>query len=256
MNVKNKKILLIISIILILMIICIILIINSNRNSTQENMEENIYQSKQINEIIEENNVSEEEKNEINILKQDIGITGNTDLYEIQKDNYNTKVIAIKPSIKYKIAFSGMIKGKKPEISEVDGIINKNHPRYAGIWIESNSKSKFMELLNSYTKSQYEIDETGYLRLKNKTSQNDNDKIIENIINGNKLYIISMSNTCYIIDDVTGEILDYCFEELDRYQTYEYFEDEDKMIIFVTENKYNLLDNKNIFDSILKLMSK
>ena len=83
---------------------------------------------------------------------------------------------------------------------------------------------------------------------------NDYDKKIINIINGNKLYILDVNSVCYIVDDITGEILDYNFENMDKYQTYEYFEDNDKMIIFINENKSNQLDDKEIFESVINLL--
>ena len=61
-------------------------------------------------------------------------------------------------------------------------------------------------------------------------------------------------SVCYIVDNLTGEIWDYNFENMDKYQTYEYFEDNDKMIIFITENTNNLLSNSDIFNSIIELM--
>ena len=79
------------------------------------------------------------------------------------------------------------------------------------------------------------------------------DKKIEEIINGNKLYIIDISSTCYIVDEITGEILDYNFEDMDEYQTYQYFEDGDKKIIFITENQNNQLTVKEIIESVIEL---
>ncbi len=96
----------------------------------------------------------------------------------------------------------------------------------------------------------------GYLRIRESKVENENDKKIQQAISGNKLYIIDISSTCYIVDDITGEILDYCFEKLDKHQTYEYFSDLDKYIIFITENKDNLLKNSEILDSVLALFEE
>ena len=60
--------------------------------------------------------------------------------------------------------------------------------------------------------------------------------------NGDKIYSITISSKCYIVDEITGEIQDYSFEDMDEYQTYEYFEDEEKMIICITENINKQLD--------------
>ena len=38
--------------------------------------------------------------------------------------------------------------------------------------------------------------------------------------------------------------MDFNFEKLDRYQTYEYFKDNNNCIIFITENSNKLLEEK------------
>ena len=198
----------------------------------------------------EESQISSEKKTEI---IEETGKQGDSDLYEIQEGEDNIKIATIKSSVKYKVAFAGMIKNKAPEKEELDDILEKNHPKYAGIWIKSESQSEFLKYISSVTKSEYEINENGYLKIKNKKNQNEYDKKIEEIINGNKLYIIDISSTCYIVDEITGEILDYNFEDMDEYQTYQYFEDGDKKIIFITENLNNQLTVKEIIESVIEL---
>lgn len=198
----------------------------------------------------EESQISDEEKTEI---IEETGKQGDYDLYEIQEGEDSVKIATIKSSVKYKVAFAGMIKNKVPEKEELDDLLEKNHPKYAGIWIKSESQSEFLKYISSVTKSEYEINENGYLKIKNKKNQNEYDKKIEEIINGNKLYIIDISSTCYIVDEITGEILDYNFEDMDEYQTYQYFEDGDKKIIFITENQNNQLTVKEIIESVIEL---
>lgn len=255
MKMKNIKVYIGVIIIIAILIIGLLFFRIKKDNKEKNDIENNVYQNISINEIIsEENNISEYEKVEINQLKQNVGITGNSELYEVQEDFYNTKVVTVKSSVKYKVAFSGMIKNGEPEIKELDNITKENHPKYAGIWIYENDRETFLNLLKNVTKSDYKIDEDGYLRILDKNNQNDNDKKLEKIIKGSKLYIIRISSTCYIVDDVTGEILDYNFENIDKYQTYEYFEDDDKMIIFITENKNEQLKDDNIINSVINLL--
>lgn len=102
-------------------------------------------------------------------------------------------------------------------------------------------------------KSKYKISEKGYLTISEKKSSKE-DNEIEKIINGNKQYIIGISGINYYIDALTGEAVDNPFEELDKYQTYAYCQDEDKMVIFITENKSKALQNSEIFESVLELM--
>ena len=148
-----------------------------------------------------------------------------------------------------------MIKNAKPEFNELEEIFENKFPKENGIWIEENSRNSFLDLLrnNENIKSEYYINEKGYLKIKNKNSQTDADNKIENSINGNKQFIIDISSVCYIIDDVTGEILDYNFENLDKYQTYEYFEDDNKMLVFISENKHNKLNKNDIIQSVINL---
>lgn len=230
--------------IIIILVIIIAIIFVVNRNTSKEKL---------IQEIEKTENLSDEEKNKIDEVKQETGKTGEAEIYEID-NSYNTKVAVVKTSIKYKVAFAGMIKNDKPEISELDNIIDQNHPEYAGIWIYEKDREQFLEYLELVTNSKYAIDENGYLRIKNKDNQNSNDKKIEKIINGNKLCIISISSLCYIVDEITGEILDYTFENIDKYQTYEYFEDNDKKIIFMTENRSGQLEEKEIINSVIDLL--
>lgn len=255
MKINRKKV--IICIIICILIISVIVIYNikkENDNNSNENVkqEENTeIEIKITSSTQEENKIPDEEKKEI---IEETGKQGDSDLYEIQEGQDNIKIATIKSSVKYKVAFAGMIKNKASKKEELDEIIEKNHPQYAGIWIKGENQKKFLDYISSVTKSEYEINENGYLKIKNKKKQNDYDKKIEEIINGNKLYIIDISSTCYIVDEITGEILDYNFEDMDEYQTYQYFEDGDKKIVFITENKNNQLTDKEIIESVIDLL--
>lgn len=266
----NKKIIIII-LVLIILIGTIFFIKRKEINNQKE--ENNIHESNSVNneileentskepnsikeEILKEENITEEQKEEIEEAKKDTGKTGETNLYEIQEGYGNVKIATIKPSIKYKVAFAGMIKKSLPSMKELDSIIENNHPEYAGIYVDKSDKKAFLKYLENTTLSKYSIDNNGYLRITNKDKQNENDKKIEKAINGEKLYIISISSVCYIVDEITGEILDYSFEELDKYQTYEYFEDENKMLIFITENKNKQLSSSEIINSVIGLISQ
>lgn len=220
---------------------------NTENTENTENVEKEIQITTSTQ---EESQISSEKKTEI---IEETGKQGDSDLYEIQEGEDNIKIATIKSSVKYKVAFAGMIKNKVPEKEELDDLLEKNHPKYVGIWIKSESQSEFLKYISSVTKSEYEINENGYLKIKNKKNQNEYDKKIEEIINGNKLYIIDISSTCYIVDEITGEILDYNFEDMDEYQTYQYFEDGDKKIIFITENQNNQLTVKEIIESVIEL---
>ena len=188
---------------------------NTENTENTENVEKEIQITTSTQ---EESQISSEKKTEI---IEETGKQGDSDLYEIQEGEDNIKIATIKSSVKYKVAFAGMIKNKVPKKEELDDLLEKNHPKYAGIWIKSESQSEFLKYISSVTKSKYEINENG--------------------------------STCYIVDEITGEILDYNFEDMDEYQTYQYFEDGDKKIIFITENQNNQLTVKEIIESVIEL---
>ena len=148
-----------------------------------------------------------------------------------------------------------MIKKSKPTFNELDQILQQKLPKYSGIWIEQNSRDNLLKLFNNSekTNSKYSVSSEGYLEIIQKNSQTDYDKKIENAIKGKKQYILDISSVCYIVDEVTGEILDYNFENMDKYQTYEHFEDGDKSIIFINQNTNNQLKDSEIINSIMEI---
>lgn len=264
---NNKKIVLIIAILVLIIVITSGIIFRKEepQNVSQEGGQENLDVSEELTNgeteeiekkeipIVNEEKQPEETIDEINTIKDNSGKTGDTNLYEVQESYNNTKIVTIKSSVKYKIAFSGIIKNNTPKISEADNILEKNHPKYAGIWVYEKDRENLLNMLKEITNSDYKIDENGYLKIVSKNNQNENDKKIEQAIKSEKLYVITISSTCYIVDEVTGEVLDYNFEKLDRYQTYEYFQDGDKMIIFITENAKKQMTQKEILQSVIDM---
>lgn len=195
-----------------------------------------------------------EEEQKIDNLKDETGAIGDSTIYETQKDSYDGReVLTVKPSIKYKVAFAGMIKKAIPTFEELDSIYQENYVAKNGIWIEKDSKEAMMKILNDKEifQSQYAINEEGYVIVEKENQANEKDKRLQAAIRGKKQYLISISSICYIVDNITGEILDYSFEDMDKYQIYEYFEDGNKDILFITENKENQLSKEEIINSIL-----
>lgn len=249
MKIKNKKV--IILVVLLIMFVAILVLL-FNKRIQKDNNQNNF---EQYGEQVDKNQIEYQPDVTVEEIKNEIGATGNTDIYEVEQEYDGRNILAVKPSIKYKVAFAGMIKNAKPSMSELDNIIEEKLPHKTGIWVEEKSRDKILEIFNDgNVNSKYLIDDDGYLKIDRKNNQNENDKKIEKIIKGKKQYILDISSVCYIVDDITGEILDYNFENMDKYQTYEYFEDGDKSIVFVTENSTNVLTNLEIFESIIKLL--
>lgn len=186
-------------------------------------------------------------------LKEEYGMSGNDDLYDVQTEYDGRQVLKVKATENFKVAFAGLVNGTKNSIENSSEIFENEYPTENGIWIEKNSREKIEKYLNENMKSKYKINEKGYLTISEKKSSKE-DNEIEKIINGNKQYLIGISGTNYYIDALAGEAVDNPFEELDKYQTYAYCQDEDKMVIFITENKSKALQNSEIFESVLALM--
>ena len=110
---------------------------NDNKENT-ENVEKEIQITTSTQ---EESQISSEKKTEI---IEETGKQGDSDLYEIQEGEDNIKIATIKSSVKYKVAFAGMIKNRVPEKEELDDVLEETHPKYAGIWIKSESQSEFL----------------------------------------------------------------------------------------------------------------
>ena len=107
-----------------------------------------------------------------------------------------------------------------------------------------------MNLLHSTTQNTYSINSDGYLSYDDNSNSNEIDKKIQEIINSNNLYIISMKGTCYVADEISGEIVEYPFEQMDPYQTCEFYEKDNKKIFVTTTNKENKLSSEEILMAI------
>lgn len=186
----------------------------------------------------------------VNELKQEIGITGKNELYEIKIEYDGNKVLNIKPEIQYKIAFAGIVTQTLPKIEEIDSIYKNNYPLNSGIWIETNSRTRFLEIIKENTNNEYTITDDGFLKIKNESNPNDEDKALKNLIFGKNKYIIIISGIYYEADQVTGKILDNYYEELDPYQASKIVENDNDVIIFLTTNKEKNFTSKEILNEL------
>ena len=244
----------------ILILVIIVLLIICNLNKVEDNEESvhnttNIVEDQIEDEKVIENTISTEDP-EIEELKQEYNITGENEIYKVETESDGRKVINVKPSVNFKVAFAGMIKKEKPNFQELDSIFETNAPKENGIWIKKEDREKILAYINNNDNlnCEYEINDKGYLQIKQKENANTNDQKIEKIINGDKQYIFCISSICYMVDTVTGEIIDNPYNELEQYQTYEYFKDEERMIIFITENKDKKMTSDEIFESVVELI--
>lgn len=190
-------------------------------------------------------------KEEVNDLKEDIGVSGDTDLYQIQTEYDGNKTLDIKPEIQYKVSFAGIIEQKVPKLENVDTIFNKNYPKNYGVWIDSTSREKFLTMLKENTNNEYEITEEGFLKIKKENNSTDIDNSLKEMIQSNKRYIITISGIYYEIDRVTGEILDNFYEDMDPMQATKSVDNKDDIIIYLTTNTEKRLTTKEILYELI-----
>ena len=82
-------------------------------------------------------------------------------------------------------------------------------------------------------------------------------KVIIAVILGSLLItaMVALFNQQIIPGIATGEIVDNPYNELDRYQVYDYCKDEDKILIFISENKDKKLNEEEMFTSVIELLN-
>ena len=254
---KNKKIIIAITIIIIVIILGIALYLNSKQTNKEQNTEVNGISENVIQDYLntKENSVMYKDDATLEELKKEYKITGDDDLYCIETESDGRKVINVKPEIDYKVAFCGMINEKMPELKDINEVYEAKAPTKNGIWINIKDREKIVNYLNNNNKlkAEYEVDQEGYLKITNTEDLSSTDEVIRKIIDGNKQYVLSISSKCYMIDAVTGKIVENRYNDLEEYQTYEYFQYGDKIIIFISENLENKITNKEIFDSLIEL---
>ena len=233
----KKKQIIIISVIAIIAILIIINIIEIKKIEPREQNEENLIAN---------------DKNLINEIKEEINATGDTNIYEVKKEYDGRKIIQIKPNIQFETALAGIFKNAMFEEDEIETLL-ENKPKYNGIWISNNSREKFLELLEKNNIDNYIIDEKGYLKLeKTNSNQQEENTIIENAIKSDNLYIIDITGTSYIRDEITGNITQYPFEKMDPYQILNTYDNENATILEITTNEKNKVSNKDILQEILQ----
>lgn len=247
---KRKRFLIKI-VILIIIIVFIMVLINMFILKKENNEKNNNSDYNEINnEIKEQNNTYIEE------IKTQNGYAAENNLYQVDTEYDGRKVLNIKSDIQYKVAFAGIINQENIKISDVDEIFDKNYPVQNGIWVEETSRKNFVKLLQECTESTYKINNNGYLVLDDKIKQNENDKILEKIINSNKKIIITINNSYKEIDNVTGEIVEYPFEKLDNYQSFDSIISDNNFIIVISTNSNKKSTNMQIIEEVLSFLKE
>lgn len=238
----SKKIIFFFIVISIVILVALIYLYNGNNDGKKE--------SGQID--LEKYQSLDEEDNIMN-LKEQYGITGKNEMYTIKEEYDGRKVLTIKPSIQYKVIMAGILNQKKPDLEHIDELL-QNEPKQNGIWVSKDARGRIEEIIESVTKNDYTIDQNGYLKPENEYIKNNYDEKLKKLIASSKLFSIDIKNYYYVVDDVTGEIVQYLFEEMDPYTPFEYFEDNDKTIFIISSNSKGKNNYNKILEEIIECM--
>lgn len=254
----KKKVFMICIVILLIIISTIFAIkLNNSKTSNQENQNiENSDVSK--NETNAENSNSSDNSSsstetiseEIEKVKKEINATANTEIYELKEEPGGRKILQVKPEVQFSVDLAGIIKNDKPEEKELNELL-KQMPNKAGIWVSSQSREKFLELLKNNNIQNFSIANDGYLKIDSSVENTISIKL-ENMIKSDKLYIINITGKAYERDYITGEIVEYPFENMDPTQIIEPYSDENKIVLEVTTNKRKSLTDKEILETIIQ----
>lgn len=240
-----KKNILIVLLLVIVVVIAIVFIFNNKKENSDQNILQNEIQSDEF-----VNRMVSTDANEINAIKNEINATGETDIYQIEEEYDGRKIIQVKPDIQYQVALAGIIKNGIPAEDEINTILEQA-PISSGMWISESSREKFIELLNSNNIVDFEITNEGYLKCNKQENLTEQEEKLKNMAESNKLYVIDMSEKTYQRDYITGEIIEYPFEDMDPYQVIEPYDTENAIILGVTANKENRLSNQEILNTIV-----
>ena len=227
-----KKNILIVILLVVIAVIALVLILNNKEDNNQNILQNDIY-----------NRVVSTDANEINA-------TGQTDIYQVEEEYDGRRIIQVKPDIQYEVALAGILKADIPAEDEIYTLLEQA-PNNSGVWISESSREKFMQLLNSNNISSFEIKNDGYLQCNKEENLTETEEKLKNMTESDKLYVIDMSGKTYQRDYITGEIIEYPFEDMDPYQIIEPYEIENAIILGVTSNNENRLSNEEILNTIV-----
>lgn len=234
---------------LVIVVIAVVLVFNFKDDKNDQNILQNDIQNNLTNDDFVNRMVSTD-ANEIEEIKNELNATGQTDIYQIEEEYDGRRIIQVKPDVQYQVALAGIIKNGIPAEDEINTLLEQA-PTNSGMWISESSREKFMNLLNNNNIVDFEITNEGYLKCNKQGNLTEQEEKLKNMAESNKLYVIDMSGKTYQRDYISGEIIEYPFEEMDPYQVIEPYEVEDSIILGVTSNNDNYLSNEEILEAII-----
>lgn len=205
-------------------------------------------QQKDNNEIIENQAGQSERNDEIERIKETINAKGKTDIYQIETEHDGRKIIQIKPEVQFDVDLAGILKDGKPEEDEIKKILEKR-PIGKGIWVSEQSREQFIKILKNNNLNNFSVNDNGFLEIKDENISNSIAKELKNMIESERQYIINIKGKSYQRDYISGEIVEYPFEEMDPQQVVEIYEKDIDIILELTQNKK--ITDKEILEAVL-----
>ena len=248
---KNKKYIIIgLVVIVVILIVALIVFFSRKNNENVNNAEtENVVnENTENNTNIVDQNIENQNPEEIENIKNEINATGNTDIYYVDEEYDGRKILQVKPDVQFDVDLAGIMKNSKPEENEINELVGKA-PTNNGVWISEQSREIFSNLLKNNNITDFNISDEGYLQINNSGNNDIANKLV-NMINSDKLYIINMTGIAYERDYISGEIMEYPFEDMDPYQAIEPYQKDNKIILEITTNKMQRLSESEILDAI------
>jgi len=242
----NKKNIIIGTIVILSIVLLVGTIIFKNtKKEEKEEYQEDFLIPNVPNVEIDKNQVSYNESATVKELKENSGVTGSDEIYEVKTEYDGRRFLEVKHSIQYEVALNHILdKGLEKDI-----VLYKN-----GIWLAKNSWQEFLKLLHENAKCKYEIGHDGYLQVLEENTKNKIDEVIIKTINSEKKVVVEISGEMAIIDEVTGEKQIYPFGKMDRYQTYEYIRYKNDCVIILTKNEERKLQNSEIINAFISIL--
>lgn len=201
---------------------------------------------------IDKNQINYKENVTVGELKNEVGASGDNEIYDITSEYDGRKILTIKQDVKFDVALAGLLDEKMPEL-DLEKLEEKTSvfKGKKGVWIHENSREAFLNLLKETTKCSYQINDDGYLFCEQEQGGNDIDMGLKQILLGDVLYIVAVTGSCYTVDEISGDVEEYPFEKMDPYQTTEIFEKDKQKICILSTNKKCKLSSEEIVKSIL-----
>lgn len=200
------------------------------------------------------NETNEYDKNIINQIKNKINSTADTNIYQVEDEYDGRHSIQIKPNIQFDTVLAGILKESVPTEAEINKILEER-PNNSGIWVSKKSREQFRKILDDNKLTNFLIDENGYV-YEEREENSEKANQLKEILKTDKLYIIDISGTCYVRDDLSGEIVEYPFERMDPNQIMEMYKNENNLILEITTNSKQKISNIDILETILLNMEE